>query len=200
MELSHAGADMEKYPRTFLRALGAWQRGWREDADRRRKLTLELREAIAHAKALPVQAFLGSEVCYRKRFLVPNNGQNGGDFWPLFAEGSISEGIASWSTDHRYAKLTFKKGLREGVVWTLFATTPKQDDIVLNIVALWKHPDFGSAVSAYAAGGGEFAEALQNLGPFQSEVLLRSTLNFDDITAFAAPSRPSKTFAKRGHI
>ena len=66
----------------FLSAIGGWQRGWREEKDRRLVLAEEL-DSAATAENLPIQFRRTKKICYRKRFLVPNNPQNGGDLGPL---------------------------------------------------------------------------------------------------------------------
>lgn len=181
---------MKRYPQTFLQALAAWQNGWGEDPLRRRKVILTLQEALAHARMIPLEAFQVSEVCYRKRFLVPHNPQNGGDLLPLFWDGSITEGVASWSTDIKYVTVSFKKGQRPGAIATLFATTPSQEDVVLNIKALWNDNEFREAVHEYQSSADPLAKALLNFGAKQSEVLLKSTLRVDEIKGFcgAVPS------------
>ncbi len=175
---------MKKYPDFFLKALAAWQNGWREDAARRRRLISELTDATEHATALPMPAVQCSEVCYRKRFLVPNNAQNGGDLWPLFWDGAITEGVASWTTDYKFATLSFKRDPRPGNVATLFATKPSQSEVVLNIKALWGEPAFVDAVTRYQASGDPLAPALIRFGAKQSEVLLRSALKVEEIKGF----------------
>ena len=67
------GSSDSRYPRFFLKALAAWQNGWREDTARRRRLVSDLTDATASASALPMAVVQCSETCYRKRFLVPNN-------------------------------------------------------------------------------------------------------------------------------
>lgn len=54
---------------------------------------------------------------YRKRFLVANNEQNGGDMVPLFWNGEIKEGFASWTRDFEFARVIFKKDARPGGDW-----------------------------------------------------------------------------------
>lgn len=51
----------------LLGAIGAWQKGWREDQDLREELSKELRDAVV---GLP-QRFQTAkgQACYRKRFL-----------------------------------------------------------------------------------------------------------------------------------
>src|SRR4051812_46579142 len=113
---------MKRYPESFLKTLAAWQNGWGECALRRRKLISHLTEATRRATMLPRSALQVSEVCYRKRFLVANNPQNGGDLWPLFWDGAINEAVASWTTDYKFATVSFKKDPRPGTIAALFAT------------------------------------------------------------------------------
>ena len=56
------------YSNRFLGALGAWQRGWREDGTRRMQITEELLAAIAESHDLPPAALSVNQKCYRKRF------------------------------------------------------------------------------------------------------------------------------------
>lgn len=95
----------------FLSALGRWQRGWREDSTLRLEIASELETEIAET-GLPAQFQAVNETCYRKRFLVPNNPQNGGDLGPLFLNGFLQEGVASWTTEKRFAQ-EFKGPIRE---------------------------------------------------------------------------------------
>jgi hypothetical protein len=84
--------------------------------------------------------------CYRRRFLVPNNPQNGADFLPLVFNGRIEEGIASWTTDYALAK-EFKAKLRPGEIAAVFGYFPKNEDVFLNTKALWERTDFAEAAA-----------------------------------------------------
>ena len=151
---------MKTYPNFFLKALAAWQNGWGENADRPRRIISDLNEAISLASELPIGAFQCSEACYRKRFLVPNNRQNGGDLWPLFWDGAITEGVASWTTNYVFATVSFKKLPRPGrVLLRHYSTKPSQADVVLNIKALWEDPEFIGAVRQYQSSGDAKAPA-----------------------------------------
>lgn len=166
------------YPDRFLDALGAWQRGWREDQDRRLIVTRELRAAIeALPHPLPISAPLPG--CYRKRFLVPNNPQNGGDFLKLILAGEIVEGPASWTTDPTF-HLEFKRNPRVGQLTALFHHLPRADEVLVDIVALWRDPIFVTAVEDYIGRGGEEAESYKSIAAGQKEMVLTAPLLIDE--------------------
>lgn len=172
----------------FLSALGGWQRGWREDPDRRIVLANELTEA-AIAENLPLPFRSVDTICYRKRFLVPNNPQNGGDLGPLFLNGFIEEGLASWTTDKKFAQ-DFKDGLREGTFAAVFARHPKPDEVLVNIPKLWADKDFQEAVERFSAERGSNADALINFKFFQSEIVMNATLEYTELVGLFGKSSP----------
>jgi len=167
-----------------MSALGLWQRGWREDKDERLALTAALQAAVANLPDLPPEARQIPEWCYRKRFLVPNNPQNGGDFWPFFWDGEIIEGIVSWSTDYDYCKVIFKPDPRPGTVACVFRHRPAQAEVILNIAALWSRADFVEAADAFIARGGPAAMGLNHFRDTQSEIILNAPLTMDEVFAF----------------
>jgi hypothetical protein len=174
---------MTHYPDEFLAALGEWQRGWGEEASGRLRTTARLSTAISALQDAPAEIFQCSARCYRKRFLIPNNEQNGGDMMPLFFHGEIDEGFASWTTDFEFARFIFKKEARPGEVGAIFAVQPSPEDVVLNIAALWLRTDFMAAVESYRLRGGAESAALNNFKNKQSEVILKARLRLDDVTA-----------------
>jgi len=176
------------YSLRFLQALGVWQNGWQEDATRRQLITQELVGAI-ELEALPALAKQETNLCFRKRFLVPNNSQNGGDLVPLVLEGRIAEGVASWTTDWKVAE-NFKAPLREGNVSAIFAHVPDPKEVILNVKALWKDPAFEADVNKYSQSGGAYAKALTNFKSRQSEVILNAPLLALEIEAFCGRSGP----------
>jgi hypothetical protein len=175
---------MKTYPDEFLGALGAWQHGWREDQSVRLSVTDNLRTALERASALPSEALRAHNICFRKRFLVPNNPQSGGDFWPFFWDGEIKEGVASWTTDYDFAKFIFKNDLRRGTIAAIFRRYPSQDEVVLNISELWKNEEFVNAVNNYASRNGTHSAALLHFKSAQSEVILNAPLTLADVHAF----------------
>ena len=80
--------------------------------------------------------------------------------------------------------MAFKKEPRPGTIATLFATQPSQEDVVLNIKALWDDPEFTDAVKQFQSSGDVLAPALVRFGAKQSEVLLRSPLKVEEIKGF----------------
>jgi len=177
------------YSDCFLRVLGAWQRGWREDASRREAITKELLDAIAECN-LPNGVRSTNLKCYRKRFLVPNNPQNSGDFVPLILNGSLKdEGVASWTTELKFAQ-DFKDPLRHGTVSAVFGHTPAPAEVILKIPALWTDPEFQRAVDAYERAAKPNADALRHFKARQSEIILNSPLLADEIEGFCGRSSP----------
>ena len=65
-------------------------------------------------------------------------------------QGSIGEGIASWTTELKFAQ-DFKDPMRDGNVSAVFGHVPKPEEVVLNITALWTDLNFRTAVETYAA-------------------------------------------------
>jgi hypothetical protein len=122
--------------------------------------------------------------------LVPNNPVNQADFGPLIMNGLLEgEGVASWTTELKFAQ-DFKDPLRDGAVSAVFGHTPVPDEVILNIPALWRDPEFESAVHAYSNAGKPSADALQNFKGGQSEIILNAPLRRDEIEGFCGRSSP----------
>ena len=178
------------YSDDFMSALGLWQRGWREDKDERLALTAALQAAVANLTDLPPEARQVPDWCYRKRFLIPNNPQNGGDFWPFFWEGEIVEGMTSWSTDYNYCKVIFKPDPRPGTVACIFRHRPTHAELSLNIAALWSRADFVEAADAIITRGGPAANGLNHFRDTQSEIVLNAPLTMDELFGFCGQVPP----------
>jgi hypothetical protein len=78
-------------------------KGRREAAAKRLQITTDLINAI-QTTDLPSKAVSVADTCYRKRHLIPNNPINGGDMVPLIYSGCLEEGVASWTTDPKFAQ------------------------------------------------------------------------------------------------
>jgi len=178
----------------FLSALGGWQRGWRENAELRLDLAKELESAVNETD-LPTEFRSVSSTCYRKRFLVPNNPQNGGDLGPLFLNGFLPEGTASWTTDKKFAQ-EFKDPIREGTFAAIFAHDPSPNDVLVNIPALWENPAFEQAVDRYSKKEGPNVEALLHFKFLQSEVVLKADLRYDELINICSRSSPFETLCE----
>ena len=172
----------------FLSALGRWQKGWREQANMRLEITNELEVAIRDAD-LPKEFQTVSKICYRKRFLVPNNPENGGDLGPLFLNGVLPEGVASWTFDKKLAQ-EFKDPTREGTIAAIFAHMPDPNEVLLNIPALWEDPTFQNTAERFLRGKGENSDALFHFRFRQSEVILHADLKYDELVHICGRSSP----------
>lgn len=176
------------YSDRFLSALGAWQRGWREDRDRRIVVGRELVAAV-DAENLPDRFRTVNTVCYRKRFLVPNNPQNGGDLGPLFLNGFIEEGLTSWTTNKKFSQ-DFKDPLREGTFSAVFARLPRPGEVLVNIPELWANEEFEDAVEDFHSRGAPNADALHNFRFRQGEIVMDAKLEYDELFGFCGRSSP----------
>ncbi|MEW6645122.1 MAG: hypothetical protein AB1586_31795 [Pseudomonadota bacterium] len=74
----------------LLDALGAWQRGWRENQALKKPIAEKL---VLEAAKLPARFCAVPNACYRKRFLYK------GDMEPLVMFGGLDDGVASWTMD-----------------------------------------------------------------------------------------------------
>jgi hypothetical protein len=187
------------YSDRFLCALGAWQRGWREDPSRREEITSELVAAIGESD-LPKEVRSINQKCFRKRFLVPNNPQNEGDFGPLIMNGSLDdERMTNWTTELKFAQ-DFKNPLRDGTVSAVFGRVPLRGEVILNIPALWRDSDFRTAVHSYSHAAKPNADALQNFKGGQSEIILDAPLQRDEIEGFCGRSSPFELLCELAEI
>ncbi|OXE36005.1 MAG: hypothetical protein CGW95_10535 [Phenylobacterium zucineum] len=166
------------YSDEFLEALGAWQRGWSEDPDRRAQLAEAL---IMHVAHLPMSVCAVSSPCFRKRFLYH------GDCERIFL-GGLDEGPTSWTIHRAYAKEFKGHHRREAERAAVFVRTPEPEEVVLNIVSLWADPTFRSAMSSFESRGGPNADALANFKASQGEVILTSKLVAIDIVGLTGVS------------
>ena len=172
----------------FLSAMGQWQKGWRENANARLKMADELEAAISEID-LPQNFRTVDKTCYRKRFLVPNNKQNGGDLGPLFINGFITEGVASWTTEKKLAQ-EFKDPTREGTIAAIFSHVPVASEVLLNIPALWEDLSFQTAAEHFVERSGDNSDALLHFRSRQSEVILRAELKYDELVHLCGRSSP----------
>lgn len=165
----------------LLDAIGAWQRGWREQQERRLELAVQLEAACA---GLAPEFRTVNVACYRKRFL------HKGELVRIFLEDHSDEGVVSWTTDIRFAE-RFKGFYRaDAVSGAIFRHTPPAPEVIVNIFALWGDAAFIEAARTYRDAGGANADALWNFGASQSEVVLRSPLQGSEIIGLTGASSP----------
>jgi len=173
-----------KFDDRLLGAIGAWQKGWREDQALREELAKELGEA---ALALPPQFRTSKgKACYRKRFL------HQGELERIILADWRDEGMVSWTFDRNFAD-TFRGKFKPGAVTgAIFRRVPPDDEVIVNIPELWAEPGFVVAADAYRAKSGPNAEALFHFrGPRdQSEIVLTAPLRASEIIALTGSSSP----------
>jgi hypothetical protein len=175
----------------LLAAIGAWQNGWREDQDRREGLASRLVNAAA---SLPREFRTAGGECFRKRFL------HHGELVDIVLRDEKHEGVTSWTLDERYAE-RFKGLVRNGAVTAaIFAHRPTEDEVIVNIEALWANAGFVAAVESYAERHGEMYQALLNFRSLQGEVVLRAPLRGSEIRWLTGVSSPFDELCDRAGI
>lgn len=161
-----------EFSRDFLIALSNWQRGWAENQVERRKIADKLVELC---EQIPDKYKKVNVTCFRKRFI------RDGEIVPILLDNDFFEGIASWTTDLDYAKY-FKGIIRPDTKFVMvFEHQPKPEEVVINIIELWKDGNFKIAVSEFEKDDSEGAKALLNFRDYQAEIILRSTLKGSEI-------------------
>lgn len=165
----------------LLNAIGAWQKGWRENQSLREQLADDLKKAVC---GLPPQFLTVITPCYRKRFL------HKGELVELILMDHRDEGLVSWTTKREFAEIF--KGLyrRDAVSGAIFRHDPVSTDVVLNIQALWECSEFVTAAQLYQNRNGENATALFNFSDNQGEVVLSAPLRASEIVALTGASSP----------
>lgn len=170
---------MPSFTDDLLRALNAWQNGWREDQVRRLALASDLGE---HAAELGGQFRSADSPCFRKRFILK------GELVGLLLEDHLDEGMTSWTTDQRFAE-RFKGLTREGAVCAaIYCHTPAPEEVVVNLGELWRCSDFVRAAESFQARHPDDARALFCLRDRQSEVVLTAPLKGSEVVALSGAS------------
>jgi len=156
----------------FLGSLSDWQNGWKEDQDKRRKIADQL---VSQCQNLPIKFRNINEPCYRKRFI------NDGEVVSIVYYDNFFEGIASWTTNLNCG-LDFKEMIRPDKKFAaLFKHTPTEQEVIVNIIELWKDKDFVSAAEKVREDYPEKVKALFHFRDKQSEIILKSTLKGSEI-------------------
>lgn len=172
---------MTAFSDQLLKALGAWQNGWREVQTRREILANDLCEQV---KSLPLEFRTITTSCYRKRFI------HKGEMVDLFLNDCRDEGVASWTLDLRFAERL--KGLTrdDAVSAAIFEHTPVESEVIVSFPALWTSEAFRDAVTDYASREGLHANALLNFRDTQQEVVLKTPLRSSEMIALTGASSP----------
>lgn len=165
----------------LLRAISAWQNGWHEDQMRKALLAESLRE---HTAGLAVQFRRVTGSCFRKRFVQK------GELVDLLLKDSLDEGIASWTTDRRFAE-RFKGLARDGAVSAaIYCHNPLPEEVIVNVGELWQRREFVTDAEAFRERHPDDAKALFHFRERQSEVVLTAVLKGSEIVALSGASSP----------
>jgi hypothetical protein len=165
----------------FFSALGAWQRGWNEDQNRRLVLATELKSEV---ESIPIDFRRVESPCYRKRFL------NKEDLFEIVMANEKPEGLTSWTTDKSVAELFKGMVMPDAVTAAIFKCEPSENETLLNVPKLWQCDDFQAAAASYKERSGEYADALFHFKAKQKEVILEVPLRGDDIVHLVGVSSP----------
>lgn len=181
-----------KYNDEFLGAVGAWQRGWREDQDRKAEVTERLLKAISSLPSHTPPSV--GKICYRKRFLRKC------DLPGLFLGPGINDGPAAWTTDVRFAE-NFKGFVRDGHIGAIFGHLPRPDEVVLDIGALWRDPEFVTASKSFRDRvSGPDADALFHFEDRQNEVVVKAKLVAEEVVGFSGKSSPFEELCEQAGV
>ena len=165
----------------FLKILGAWQNGWKEDQAIRLQLAEQLKSAT---NTLPDEFKLVSGPCYRKRFL------HHGELFEIIMVNEKDEGLTSWTIFQKYAE-NFKDLYKpDAVSAAIFEHIPTGHEMILNICALWQSESFIRAAEEYKQKNGENADAIFHFKASQGEVILSAPLKGSEIVALTGASSP----------
>lgn len=165
----------------FLCALANWQKGWRENQEKRKTLSIELEK---HCLEIP-DAYKKVKIpCYRKRFLHSN------ELIDIIMNNEKKEGITSWTTNDAFAE-RFKGIFREDAVTAaIFKHFPNDNEVVINISSLWESSEFVKTVKGFQLREPEKSKPLFHFKNCQSEVILNVPLRGSEIIALTGISSP----------
>jgi hypothetical protein len=182
--------DAQMFDSHFLNTLSDWQRGWRENQERRRQIADEL---VKVCEPLPKEFKKYNKGCYRKRFIV------GGEIVPIVLNNDFFEGIASWTSEIGFAK-NFKALIKSSTTFAMiFKHQPRPNEIIVNVNALWKNREFREAVDKLNIEEPTVAEPLLKM-KVQGEIVLRSTLRGSEIEHIVGMSHSFDEICDKGRI
>lgn len=173
-----------KFDDHLLHAIGAWQKGWRENQTLREEFAKNLSDAVASLS--PEFKTSNGEACYRKRFL------HKGELERIIMADWRDEGAVSWTLDRKFSEDFRGKSKAGAVTGAIFRRVPPDEEVLLNIPALWKNADFVQSAESYRKRGGQYAEALFHFRGVndQSEIVLVAPLRASEIIALTGSSSP----------
>lgn len=173
-----------KFDANLLQAIGAWQKGWREHQALREELAKNLCDAVRPLS--PEFKTANGQACYRKRFL------HKGELERIIMADWRDEGVVSWTLNRTFAEIFRGKSKDGAVTGAIFRRVPSDEEVIVNIPALWKNTDFVQSAESYRNRGGQHAEALFHFrgAHDQAEIVLTAPLRASEIIALTGSSSP----------
>ncbi len=145
----------------LLQAICDWQRG----GDHKQKLRRGARLKQL-ARSLPERFRTCTTICYRQEAHEKDR------IWQLLADESLPETIVAWTTELSVAR-EFKNGVPpEGLRGVIFHLIPPSESVVINLVEVYRDPDFRSAIEQHRAEIIGFGDGISRHGETQHEIVL----------------------------
>lgn len=154
----------ELFSLSLLQAISDWQIGGAPDVALRRGEALE-RECAN----LPIEFKSVPSACFRRMVLRK------GSIWSLLGEQALSEKISSWTFDLAVAKI-FKEGVPppgQGLQGIIFERSSRQDEIIVNLWALFRDADFQAAIEKHTNSIKRFKKGMGRYSDTQCEIVLK---------------------------
>jgi hypothetical protein len=175
----------------ILQAINDWQRG----GDHKQKLRRggKLKQL---ADTLPKKFQSCSDTCYRQEAHEKDR------IWKILADQSLPETIAAWTTDLSISQ-SFKNGVPpNGLQGVIFSLMPPPESVVINLVEVYRDPDFMNAISQHKSQITGFGNGIGRYGKTQHEVVLElRELGPETIHCYGGYASDRETLAERclGH-
>jgi hypothetical protein len=145
----------------LLQAINDWQRGGNHNQKLKRGAKLK-----QLAATLPERYRNCSEVCYRQEAHEKDR------IWQLLANECLPETIAAWTTEISIA-LDFKNGVPpDGLRGVIFRLKPSSEEVVINLVEVYRDPDFRSAIERHKSEIIGFGDGIGRYYDTQREIVL----------------------------
>lgn len=167
------------FRKEFFVALNNWQKGWNESQEKKDEYAKPLK---AECRLIDKKYKTVSVLCYRKRFI------HTGEMVDIILKDHKPEGLASWTTDVRYAEF-FKGKFRHGAATAaVFEHHPTEAEVILNLDELWDCGDFIEELDRFSQEQPEECCAINNFKDIQKEVILEAPLKGSEICMMSGTS------------
>lgn len=178
----------ELFSLSLLQVISDWQIGGASEVALRRGQALE-----QECANLPIEFKSVPSACFRRVVLKK------GSIWNLLGEQALPEKISSWTFDLKVAKV-FKDGVPlhgKGLQGIIFERPPQQDEIIVNLWALFRDASFQAAIEKHKSSIKRFAKGMGKYGDAQCEIVLKvETLTQEHIYSLGGHSSSAEDILK----